>query len=417
MAQVSFQRTDQLEVGLCFNEKITPVGRLALRKKKIYFEYDASFLQSKLEISPLKCPLRPGVQMFDPHLFEGLPGVFDDSLPDGWGRLLFDRKMRSEGIALRELSALDRLACVGNDGMGALVYRPNYSAGKILQNSSLDDLAGQAAHVLSGEACAVLAELLALNGSSAGARPKAMIGVSHDRQKITCGMSLASGSFEPWLVKFPGAGDGLDAGAIEYVYALMAFDAGVEMQDVHLFSAQQGPGYFATKRFDRQGKKRLHCHSVAGLLHADFRTPSLDYEDLLLLTAKLTGDVREVETMFRLAAFNVLAHNRDDHAKNFSFLMDSSGQWKLSPAYDLTFSFGPGGEHSTMVMGEGKNPGKSELLKLGGEAGMPEAFILAVIEQTKTALGKWRELATGYAVAKTNIDLIESKMAQVQAFC
>ncbi len=417
MAQVSFQRVGQLDVGLSFNGGVRSVGRLALRKKRIYFEYDASFLQSGLEISPLKCPARPGLQTFDPHLFEGLPGVFCDSLPDGWGRLLFDRKMRSEGIALQELSALDRLACVGNDGMGALVYRPDYTDGKTLQEASLDYLAQQAQQILSGKACTVLRELLALNASSAGARPKAMIGVSRNLREITCGTPLASSNFEPWLVKFPGGSDGLDAGAIEYVYALMAKAAGIEMQQTHLFAAEKGPGYFATKRFDRREKKRFHCHSVAGLLHVDFRMPSLDYEDLLLLTAKLTGDVREMEKMFRLAAFNVLAHNRDDHAKNFSFLMDSSGQWRLSPAYDLTFSFGPGGEHSTMVMGEGKNPGKGDLIQLGAQASMPKASVLAAIEKTESALEKWRELATEYAVTKANIDLIESKMAQVQTFC
>lgn len=182
-----------------------------------------------------------------------------------------------------------------------------------------------------------------------------MIGVDQKRQTLIYGTPDLSDEFEPWLVKFPNVKDGLDAGAIEYIYALMAVRAGIDMMEVHLFPAQKGGGYFATKRFDRKGKKRLHIHSACGLLHSDFRTPSLDYEDLMALTMILTRDVREVEKMFRWAVFNVLAYNRDDHGKNFSFLMDVSGQWRLSPAYDLTFSSGPQGEQSTTVMGEGKH--------------------------------------------------------------
>lgn len=137
--------------------------------------------------------------------------------------------------------------------------------------------------------------------------------------------NLPSG-YTPWMVKFPNTQDGLDAGAIEYVCALMAKNAGVFTPDVHLFPALIGAGYFAIKRFDRDGLKRYHMHSACGLLHSDFRTPSLDYEDLITLTGVLTRDMREVEKLYRLAVFNVLAHNRDDHSKNFSYLMDSQGE-------------------------------------------------------------------------------------------
>lgn len=187
----------------------------------------------------------------------------------------------------------------------------------------------------------------------------------------------------------------------------MAKEAGVSMPEVHLFPSKKGGGYFAVKRFDREDGKRYHMHTVAGLLHSDFRTPSLDYEDLLNLTGALTKDVREVEKMYRLAVFNVLAHNRDDHAKNFSFLMDENGEWRLSPAYDLTFSSGPNGEQSTMVMGEGRKPTLKHLIKLGLEAGLSQAFIDSVIEQTQQALSLWRDLASRYKVSEKNIELIE----------
>ena len=152
-------------------------------------------------------------------------------------------------------------------------------------------------------------------------------------------------------------------------------------------------------------------HTVSGLLHSDFRTPSLDYEDLLTLTGQLTKDIREVEKMYRLAVFNVLAHNRDDHAKNFSFLMDNKGEWKLSPAYDLTFSNGPGGEQSTMVMGEGRNPGEKQLIKLGLEAGLSKAIVDEIIAQTRAVLGQWKTLAKEYGISQANIDLINKRLA------
>ena len=147
-------------------------------------------------------------------------------------------------------------------------------------------------------------------------------------------------------------------------------------------------------------------HTASGLLHNDFRVPSLDYEDLLNLTGALTKDIREVEKMYRLAVFNVLAHNRDDHAKNFSFLMDENGDWKLAPAYDLTFSSGPNGEQSTMVMGEGKNPEISHLLKLGTEAKLSKKLIKEIIDQTKNALGRWQYLSENYNISKINIGLV-----------
>jgi len=402
--------TTEIKIGLNFGGETLPVGRLAMRERTIYFEYHASFTQRGMNISPLKLPLKTGVSSFDTALFEGLPGVFNDSLPDGWGRLLFDRFVRSKGIVSDDIMPLDRLAHVGVHGMGALVYEPDYSTEETRDAVSLDTLAAHVQEALEGSSEEVLQELLALNGSSAGARPKAMIGVDERRKNISHGAHQLPEGYAPWLVKFANTQDGTDAGAIEYVYALMAKEAGVAMPEVHLFPAKSGAGYFATKRFDRDGNKRLHMHTACGLLHSDFRTPSLDYEDLIALTGMLTRDVREVEKMFRLAVFNVLAHNRDDHAKNFSFLMSETGEWKLAPGYDLTFSSGPRGEQSTMVMGEGKNPTVEHLIKLGNEAKIPKARITEIIEQTKAALAEWESLAKEHGVSATNIKLIGSKL-------
>jgi serine/threonine-protein kinase HipA len=400
-----------INVGLDFGTGRIPVGRLALRERRIYFEYVPSFLEQNLEISPFLLPLKSGVTTFDNSLFEGLSGVFNDSLPDGWGRLLFDRFALSKGIPSAQISPLDRLASVGSHALGALVYEPESSDTAIVQGRiDLDGVASQIEEVLEGSSQAVLQELLALNGSSAGARPKALIEVSKDRGHIIHGGLNREEGFEPWLVKYPNLQDGIDAGSIEYAYALMAKAAGIQMPEVHLFPAKKGPGYFATRRFDCDGDKRFHMHTACGLLHADFRVPSLDYQDLLTLAFMLTRDIREVEKLYRLAVFNVLAHNRDDHAKNFSFLMDAQGVWKLSPAYDLTFSSGLKGEQSTMVLGEGRNPKEEHLIKLGLEAKISKPCIARIIDQTRTALKTWPDLARQYGVGQATTHLIAQRI-------
>lgn len=401
---------NEIKVSLDFGKKLIPVGRLAIKDRNIYFEYEANFIESDLNISPFKLPLQSGVTSFERNLFEGIAGVFNDSLPDGWGRLLLDRSLRLQNILSEDLSPLDRLANVGKSAIGALIYEPDCSRTTVDTELDLDVISAHTKDVLSGNSKEVLQELLELNGSSAGARPKAMIGVDSDFKSVIHGNSNLPKNYKHWLVKFSNSFDCSDSGAIEYVYSIMAQNSGIKMSSTHLFPAVNGAGYFATERFDRDGNNRLHTHTVCGLLHSDFRTPSLDYEDLLNLTFILTKDIREVKKMFRLAVFNVLSHNCDDHSKNFTFLMDSSGQWTLSPAYDLTFSSGPNGEQSMMVMGDGKNPTEKNLIKLGKSIKLDDGFIVEVIDQTRIALRNWTSLATEYGISKSNISLIEKRL-------
>lgn len=408
---MNYSPVSQITVSLDFGENfIIQVGRLASAERgRIYFEY--SPILRGLRISPLWLPPKSGLMTFDPMLFEGLPGVFYDSLPDGWGRLLLDRLARSKGIAPDQLTALDRLARVGRSGMGALVYEPDLSGDRPSDALDIDDLALKTKQVLRGSAEDVLEELVALNGSSAGARPKAMISINPTGSRIIYGKTDKTfKGYVPWLVKFPNTQDGPDAGAIEYVYSLMAREAGVFMSETRLFPAKNGPGYFTTRRFDRKesegGMTRLHVHTAGGLLHSDFRTPSLDYEDLLALTEIMTRDIREVEKMYRHAVFNVMSHNRDDHAKNFSFIMDFKGEWKLSPAYDITFSSGPRGQQSTTVLGEGKDPSSENLRVLGERAKLDNKTIAQIIESTRDALGGWKALARQHNASRANIKLI-----------
>lgn len=406
-----YKSINSLNVALDFGAQKIPVGKLATKNRQVYFEYDAGFLQKNLEISPFKLPLKGGVQTFDPKLFEGLPGVFNDSLPDGWGRLLLDRALRAGGIMPDTFAPLDRLAHVGRHGMGALIYEPDYSADISDTQIDLDALSEQSQHILAGESSDLLDELLALNCSSAGARPKAMIAVNKDKTHIIHGIAPLDADYAPWLVKFANSADSPDAGAIEFVYSQMARLAGLEIMETYLFPAKRGFGYFATQRFDLlPDGKRLYMHTACGLLHSDFRVPALDYQDLIKATMMLTRDIREAQKMYRLAVFNALSYNRDDHAKNFSFLMDETGQWRLSPAYDLTFSSGPGGEQSTMVMGEGKNPSIDHLLKLAALADLPEQKANEIIEQVRNALNQWHTLAKQAGVTTQKQESIAEKI-------
>lgn len=387
---MSYVPAELLTVYLDAGER-RKVGRLALKDRRILFEYDLAFIDSGIEISPIKLPLKQGVFVCPDMMFDGLYGVFNDSLPDGWGRLLLDRTVEKHGINRRELTALDRLAYVGAHGMGALSYEPDRS---ITDNDgadlALDKLAEESALILAGENEEVFEELLRLNGSSAGARPKIVAQVSKDKKRIIHGSQKLQSGFEHWMIKFPSSQDVRDAGAIEYAYSLMAKDAGIEMPETHLFRAKKGR-YFGAKRFDRRGDRRIHMHSLSGLIHADHRTPSLDYDTILRVVLVLTKNMVEAEKAYALACFNVLAHNRDDHAKNFSFLLNERNEWAFAPAYDLTFSYGPGGEQSTMVMGEGKNPSVEHLYALGKKHGLKNApDILARVQK---AVSSWQKHA------------------------
>ncbi|SMN01455.1 HIPA PROTEIN [uncultured Candidatus Thioglobus sp.] len=327
------------------------MGKLAIKERKIYFEYDQQFLQSGIEISPYKLPLKKGVFICDDTIFEGVFGVFSDSLPDGWGRLLLDRYFLKQGIKYQDINPLDRLGYIGKYGVGALSYKPSVS--DLLFNKAeivLDDLAKNSQKILREDEQDNIESFLALGGSSAGTRPKIMVQINKHNDIIS-GAQIYQAGFRHYMVKFAAENDSKNIGKIEYIYSLMAKNAKLDMPDTKLLKGKYGH-YFAIQRFDRIKDKRVHMHSVAGLVHSDFRMPSLDYDDLLSLTFHLTKELNELLKMYRLACFNLFAYNRDDHAKNFSFLLDNNHKWRLSPAYDLTFSYGPGGEHSTTYLGE-----------------------------------------------------------------
>ena len=359
------------------------VGTLALAANhKGVFQYDDSWLEQGFSISPFSLPLENQVFVPTKDYFDGLFGVFADSLPDHWGRLLLKRLLLAHEQNPDKLTVIDRLAIVGKSGMGALTYYPEQSFSEENDNTDLDELAFQCQKILHTEYSDKLDELYRLGGTSGGARPKIMTTIND----------------EDWIIKFSAHVDGENAGKMEYDYSCCARKCGITMSETKLFPSEVCEGYFGIKRFDRisdiSGTKRVHMLTAAALLELDFEQPSLDYHSLMKLTKIITRDNKDdVENMFRRMCFNVFAHNRDDHSKNFTYLYDESADsWRLSPAYDLTYSNTYYGEHTTTVDGNGRNPGKKELLAVGTMAGMKKELCMDIITEIKNCINGMLEM-------------------------
>lgn len=334
------------------------VGTLAKTPERVVaFEYDLDWLNNGFSISPFSLPLIKKVFIPKYEPFDGLFGVFNDSLPDGWGRLLVDRLFLKNKINPVEIDNLNRLAVVQESGMGALTYKPEHRFQTENDVSNLDILAQECSKILESQNSDNLDELFQLGGSSGGARPKILTSIDN----------------EDWIIKFPSSTDPKNIGEKEYQYSLCAKDCGINMTETKLFPSRICSGYFGVKRFDRKNGKKVHMVSASGLLETSHRLPNLDYNLLMKLTLELTRNYEDIEQLFRLMCFNVFAHNRDDHSKNFSFLYDNNKkEWHLSPAYDLTYSSSFNGEHATTINGEGKNPNLDDILAVAKNIGLNE---------------------------------------------
>ena len=388
------------------------VGQLAEAERRIYFEYDADVLSRGLQLSPFKLPLRPGLIEHLDRSFGPLPGLFDDSLPDGWGLLLMDRMFRRRGMDPATVSPLDRLSYLGTRTMGALTYHPPAEVEHDDRLIDLHEIGQNAQQIYSGEAVEVLPALMRAGGSPGGARPKVLIGVHGN--KIISGEDDLPDGYEHWIVKFSAKADVRDAGPMEFAYLQMARAAGIDVPPARLFRVGKSQAYFGVQRFDRgPGNKRLHVHTFANLIHANFRIPSTDYADLLKVTSALTRNHRDVLEVFRRMVFNIAAHNRDDHAKNFAFLLNDGGEWSLSPAYDLGFAPGPGGEHTMTVMGEGIAPTREHVLTLAKQIGVNAKHATEIIDQVNIAVGQWRRFAKEAGCTKKTADLVATNVRKI----
>ena len=357
------------------------VGTLAeMLDKRIAFQYDREWIRTGFSISPLSLPLSNEVFVPDEKsrdCFGGIFGVFDDSLPDSWGELLLDRYLGSIGIGRGVVSALDRLAYIGNSGMGALEYFPARNTDYDIINSKLnfDEIAKECGKLLSSELSDQIDVLYRLGGSSGGTRPKVFL----------------SEQGKEWIVKFPAKKDPDISGKREYDYSLCAKRCGINMTETQLVNSAVCEGYFKTERFDRQNGKKVFTATFAGILEADFRAPSCDYETYMKLTRALTKDNHtDKEQMFKIMCFNVMTHNKDDHTKNFSFRYTEDQGWRLAPAYDLTYSDTYWGEHTTSVNGKGKDILDDDLIYIGTVSGIKESICKEQLNELKD---KTRELS------------------------
>lgn len=400
------EHIEKIIVSIQLNEEDIAVGELVSDAKNIYFKYYTDFIKRGLEISPIKLKLNNLINKADPFPFEGLYGVFSDSLPDSWGKLLLDRALTARGVSVDDITVLDRLAYVGGNGMGALTYKPEIDEEVQIEfKVELDEIAKATNQIITGAATNVLDELFKLGGSSGGARPKILVGYNPTTQHLIGTEKTLPNGFEHWLIKFPSSFDRPDIANIEYAYYKMALDAGIEMSESKLFKGLSGQAYFGTKRFDRNINKRLHLHSAAGIMHDDYRLSNMDYGDLMDCAFRLERDVHAYEKILRLAAFNVFAHNRDDHSKNFAFLMDANGTWKVAPAYDLTFSSSGHGMHSTSVARESKNPTKKHLMELGNYFKIKNAS--KIIDEVQAVVFNWKMFADQCEVSTESKNRIE----------
>ncbi|AXQ96117.1 type II toxin-antitoxin system HipA family toxin (plasmid) [Cereibacter azotoformans] len=382
----------RLRIEIAFDPNtIRPVGRIAWdpARHSAAVEWDPAFLADPLPISPYHIKTLAGLyRTGNPAAFEGLPGVFGDSLPDGWGRLLIDRELERRGSGRTAITPVDRLAIVGTHGMGALTYRPEERTVD-LAGIDLEWFADLATSMAEDASVEDLGKARAAAGGSAGARPKFVALLDVETGRVRDHRRTPERGERQVLIKHRAAADSPTAIEEEEAYARMARAAGIAMPWTMVLRSRRGDPFLAVERFDRRGAGRVHMHTAAGLLDVDFRQPSIDYANLLKLVRWTTRHAGDQDEMFRRMTFNVLTHNRDDHLKNHAFLMDPRGSWRLSPAYDISFSDGPGGEHHLAIAGEGRRPGRKHVDEVGRALGMKPAAIAALVDPICAAVADW----------------------------
>lgn len=390
------------------------------------FEYDSAFARSGIEISPLTMPLSKGVFSF-PELsrktYYGLPGLLADALPDKFGHALIDAWLATQGRPPNTFNALERLCYTGERGMGALEFAPAIGP-KARQASrvQIDQLVELASDILSHrEGLRIsfsdeskeqgLSDILRVGTSAGGARAKAVIAWNRSTNEVRSGQIPAGEGFEYWLLKFDGVSGNRDKeledpqgyGVIEYAYSQMARDCGIEISECRLFE-ENGRRHFMTRRFDRlAGGEKRHMQSLCALAHYDFNMAgAYSYEQALLVIRQLGLPMRVIEEQFRRMAFNVVARNQDDHVKNIAFLMDQSGNWSLSPAFDMTYSFNPAGQwtasHQMTLNGKRDDFTMADFKACAKTASMKRGRAEAIVKEVQSTVSRWKDYAEAAGV-------------------
>ncbi|MEW8453233.1 MAG: HipA domain-containing protein [Candidatus Thiodiazotropha sp.] len=401
---------------------------LADGEETAVFEYDQAFIRSGIEVAPLTMPLSNRLYSF-PQLpretFHGLPGLLADSLPDRFGNLLIDAWLASQGRDSDSFNAVERLCYIGRRGMGGLEFAPIIGPGgrhaSPIEIDRLVELASEVlserhglrhsfAHAHKGEA---LSDILRVGTSAGGARAKAVIAWNPATNEVRSGQVTAGEGFEYWLLKFDGVSGNRDKeledpqgyGAIEYAYYLMARRCGIEMNESRLLK-EGGRRHFMSKRFDRlDGGEKLHMQSLCAMAHYDFnRAGGYSYEQALMVIRRLGLPMQAIEEQFRRMVFNIIGRNQDDHVKNIAFLMDKSGAWSLSPAFDMTHSFNPDGlwtaTHQMTVNGKRDGFTLDDLKACARTASMKRGRAEAIVAEVGEVVRDWRQFAERAGVAE-----------------
>ncbi len=390
------------------------------------FEYDAAFARSGIEIAPLTMPLSRRVYSF-PELsmttFYGLPGLLADSLPDKFGNTLIDAWLATRGRQPDSFNAVERLCYTGQRGMGALEFAP--AIGPRARQASriqIDRLVELASDVLSHRNDLrvsfadetreqALTDILRVGTSAGGARAKAVIAWNPVSNEVRSGQLPAGKGFEYWLLKFDGVSGNRDKeledprgyGVIEYAYSGMARDCGIDIGECRLFE-ENGRRHFMTRRFDRlAGGEKLHMQSLCALAHYDFNLAgAYGYEQALLVMRQLGLPMHAIEEQFRRMVFNIVARNQDDHVKNIAFLMDKSGTWSLSPAFDMTYSFNPSGawtaSHQMTLNGKREDFSMDDFNACARAASMKRGRAVAIVGEVQDVVSRWKDYAEAAGV-------------------
>lgn len=393
----------------------TRIGIIHLNKGNDYlsFEYDRDFVRSGIEVSPIAMPLSERIYEF-PALagdaFHGAPGLLSDSLPDKFGNAVIERWLSEQGRDRADFNVIDRLCYTGKRGMGALEYKPVAGPdASIEEDINIAKMVSFASKILSDRSSKVLSsdqigysQLLKLGTSAGGARAKALIAWNLVKGLVKSGQIDAGDGYEYWLMKFDGVSKNGDHGLedevqytlIEYAYYLMAVDCGIVMNECRIYE-ENGRHHFMTKRFDRDGNKKIHSQTLAALAHIDYNYPGLcSYEQAVAYMKQIGLKTSETEQFYRRMVFNVLFVNQDDHVKNISFLMNRRGEWSLAPAYDITFSYNPDNRwlkaHQMLVNGKAENITRDDLITSGKEMGLSARKCGSIIENELEILKKYK---------------------------
>jgi serine/threonine-protein kinase HipA len=402
------------------------------------FEYDRAFINSGIEVAPLTMPLSSRLYSFpslQPATFHGLPGLLADSLPDRFGNMLIDAWLARSGRLPESFNAVERLCYTGSRGMGALEYAPaTRLAAPGASRIEVDRLVELASEVLTHRSNLqgwlhqdgkepALQDILRVGTSAGGARAKAVIAWNPHTNEVRSGQVKAGSGFEYWLMKFDGVSGNKDKeledpqgyGAIEHAYYKMATDAGITMSPCRLFE-ENGRRHFMAKRFDRvDGGGKLHMQSLCGMAHYDFnQAGAYGYEQALQVIRRLGLPMAATLEQFRRMVFNIVARNQDDHVKNIAFLMDRSGNWSLSPAFDMTYSYQPGGKWTSshqMTM-NGKRDGfmLEDFRACAKSASMKRGRAGTIIDEVRDIVARWRDYADESRVHPEQRDRIQSAL-------